>query len=486
MADEERRNVRDLRRANRARVLRHLYFGGPLSRQDLISATRLSSASVSNVVSDLLEDRLVVEAGAVESAGGRPRTLLRINADRFHVVGVDVGETGLRVERFDLGLREVARAHIPVSAGTLAPEEVVDGIAAGLSAVLAGPTRETVTASDRSGGPGGGSGGGSEHSSGNDSAATGRTTNGTVGGHPDGDPDGDSDDGGPTVLGVGIGVPGFIERSPAAVLHVQTIGWDAVPLEAMLREVTSLPLLIDNGAATMAQAEAWFGVGRGAENAVLLLIGSGAGSSRVSGSPPYQVVTTDAGEWGHLNAVPGGRRCRCGGSGCLEAYVGAEAVIARYAEAAGPDSLPPGADEEAALRHILHLSAGPAQAPGAREALEVLDETAVHIGVGVAAVINLLSPERVIIGGWAGLLMGRQLLPRISEVVRAHTLRLPYARTSLELGSLGPAAVALGAASLPVSRFLDTGGTRPTPRIPHPAPPTTGPFAPAPRTRTRR
>src|SRR5947208_2346754 len=99
MAEEGRRNVRDLRRANRSMLLRRLYFDGPLSRQDLVGVTELSSASVSNVVADLLAEQVVVEAGVVESDGGRPRILLRVDDSRFQVIGVDVGETGVRLER---------------------------------------------------------------------------------------------------------------------------------------------------------------------------------------------------------------------------------------------------------------------------------------------------------------------------------------------------------------------------------------------------
>ncbi|NEB67936.1 MarR family transcriptional regulator, partial [Streptomyces fulvissimus] len=78
MAENHRRTVRDLRRGNRAAVLRRLYFQGPMSRQALGPVTGLSSGSISNVVTELAAEGLVEEAGLVESDGGRPRTLLRV------------------------------------------------------------------------------------------------------------------------------------------------------------------------------------------------------------------------------------------------------------------------------------------------------------------------------------------------------------------------------------------------------------------------
>lgn len=415
MADQAGRNVRDLRRSNRSLLLRHLYFHDQVSRQDLSRATGLSTASVSNVVAEMIEAGIVVEAGAVESEGGRPRILLEVDASRFQVIGVDVGETHVRVERFDLALNELARADIPMSAGHYEPEVVVAAIAAGLAAVDCRPEAET-------GGAAAGGVGGAE------------------------------------ILGVGIGVPGIVQGLPESLVHCQTIGWDGVPLEAMLRKVTDLPVFIDNGATTMGQAEMWFGAGPEAADTVFLLIGSGVGASVLAGGAPYRGSSTSAGEWGHVTAVIGGRHCRCGARGCLEAYIGAESVIARYREAVGAPPADGAEDEESELRRILGVAASGQSTPQARAARAVLDDTALHVGVGIGNLVNLFNPERVIIGGWAGLLLANRLLPRIREVAREHALHYPFSRTEIELGSLGPDAVARGAATLPVARFLNSGG----------------------------
>ena len=416
MADQAGRNVRDLRRSNRSLLLRHLYFHDQVSRQDLSRATGLSTASVSNVVAEMIDAGIVVEAGAVESEGGRPRILLEVDASRFQVIGVDVGETHVRVERFDLALNELARADIPMSAGHYEPEVVVAAIATGLAAVDCRPGAE----------PGG-------------------TEAGDVGG-------------GAEILGVGIGVPGIVQGLPESLVHCQTIGWDGVPLEAMLRKVTDLPVFIDNGATTMGQAEMWFGAGPEAADTVFLLIGSGVGASVLAGGAPYRGSSTSAGEWGHVTAVIGGRHCRCGARGCLEAYIGAESVIARYRETVGAPPADGAEDEESELRRILSVAAGGQSTPQALAARAVLDDTALHVGVGIGNLVNLFNPERVIIGGWAGLLLADRLLPRIREVAREHALHYPFSRTEIELGSLGPDAVARGAATLPVARFLNSGG----------------------------
>jgi predicted NBD/HSP70 family sugar kinase len=395
--ERRRGTVRDLRRDNRSVLLWSLYFDQPLSRHELSQATGLSPASVSNVTRELIGEGVVVEAGSVDSDGGRPRVLLRMNPDHGYVIGVDVGETRIRVELFDLTMTVRAKADYPLNPHEHDADQVVDGILAGLAAVPA--------------------------DAGVDPSA---------------------------VLGVGIGVPGVVEQGAEVIVHGQTFGWDAVPLERLLRAGTDLPLHIDNGAKTMGQAELWFGAGRGAQNAVIGLIGSGVGASIISGGSTYRGSTSSAGEWGHTMVMAGGRTCRCGSSGCLEAYVGAEAILGRYGLSL------PGDDQESALAALIDLATG-GEAAGAKaaKAAEVLADTARYLGIGIAGLINLLNPERIILGGWAGLLLGERLLPAIRESARRHSMRQPFAETSIELCRLGPDAVALGAATLPVERLLN-------------------------------
>ncbi|GGR23131.1 hypothetical protein GCM10010497_26690 [Streptomyces cinereoruber] len=416
--------MRDLRRENRTAVLRRLYFDGPMSRLALGPATGLSSGSVSNVVAELVAEGLVEEAGSVDSAGGRPRTLVRITPGSGFMIGVDIGETRIRIELFDLALTELARTERPLaSSGPRTARYDVDLVVAHLREGVAEVLRTADVPAER-------------------------------------------------LLGVGVGVPGIVARTPedGAVVHGQTVGWNAVPLERLLREhvelPASVPYWIDNGAKTLGQAEMWFGAGRGARSAVVVLFGSGVGAC---------VVTDPMGpgralEWGHLTVRVRGRRCRCGSQGCLEAYAGAEALLERWREAGGRP--PEGADEETALTAML-TAAYPAEAgtPPDATALAVLEETAEYLGAGFADLINLFQPERILVGGWAGLQLGTRFLETVTGYAREYALRYPASRTGIGLGTLGPEAVTVGAALLPLVDFFAQGGRRPEaePTPPSPA-----------------
>jgi len=397
----ERVTNRGVRRRNRSVLLSKLFLDGPLTRQDLARSTGLSQAAISIVVADLIEDGLVVEAGAVESDGGRPRIMLRIAPHFAHVIGVDVGETRVRVELFDLAMTAMATVDYPIDPGKPDPDLVVGHIVTGLSRVIG---EAGVEASD--------------------------------------------------ILGAGIGVSGVVEQGRRAVVHAQTLGWDAVPFEHLVQRAgADMPLHVDNGAKTLGQAEMWFGAGRGAQHAVFALIGSGVGAAVVTNGFTYRGASSSAGEWGHTTLVYDGRVCRCGAKGCLEAYVGAGAIAERYRLARRGRDLP-GPDEESAINALI------ADAATSRVARRLLDETAGYLGAGVANLINLFNPERIVIGGWAGIALGAQLLPAIREAAGAQALRLPYRQASIEMCQLGIDAVALGAATLPVARLVADGGIR--------------------------
>jgi predicted NBD/HSP70 family sugar kinase len=230
-----------------------------------------------------------------------------------------------------------------------------------------------------------------------------------------------------------------------------------VPLESLVRAGTEVPLFIDNGAKALGQAEMWFGAGRGARHAVFALLGSGVGAAIVTDGAAYRGASSSAGEWGHTTIVYGGRLCRCGARGCLEAYVGAEAILDRYREAGGPSLA---AGERPLVGEESLLAALIAAADRSAIAARVLDETAGYLGAGIANLVNLFNPERIVLAGWAGLALGPRLLPRIREVTAAQALAHPFGQTSIELSRLGPDAVVVGAATLPVAALLARGAGR--------------------------
>ncbi|MEV6595835.1 ROK family transcriptional regulator, partial [Actinoplanes sp. NPDC051346] len=399
--ESRRTTVRDVRRANRASLLTDLFHGGRQSRQQLGDTTALSQATVSNLIGEMIDEGLVEEAGLVGSDGGRPRSLLRVAPGFGYVAGADVSATRVLVELYDLAMSRVGVAQCALAASEagegksgpdpcLAAEKLLEG----LDAVVA----EAGVARGE-------------------------------------------------VLGFGVGVAGVVDQSgDAPVVHSQATGWDAVPLGAMLRDGTDVPIHVENGAQAVGQAEMWFGAGRGARQAVIVLVGEGVGAAVVMDGRGYRGAHSNAGEWGHTTFVYDGDLCRCGTRGCLEAYLGADRIAARLAEATGLEAGP----------ELLSRVLADDPLPGG--AAEVVRETIGYLGAGIAGLINLFSPERIVLGGPAGLALGERFLTDIREAAARHALRHPYSRTRIDLCQLGPDAVAMGAATLPIARLLADGG----------------------------
>ncbi len=392
MTQVVRQTTRDLRRQNRAALLSSLYLRGPISRLDLVAESGLSAATVTNVVADLINDGVVAEAGSVESDGGRPRTLLAVRPGFGNVIGVDVSETHVEVGLFDLALSTLGTVRHPLVGTRLDPLEVAGLIRTGVDEVLTGT-----------------------------------------------DPD--------TVFGVGIGVPGAVRNG--GTVHAPTLGWQGVEFTDMLHPHIAQPLHVDNRARTLGQAEMWRGAGRGAERAVVALLGVGVGAAVATAGPSFPGITTS--EWGHTVVRAAGAPCRCGSRGCLEAYVGTEAVVRSYAGRAGVEPVI-GDESDAELAAIVAR----ASAPG--PAADVLAETGEYLGIGIANLINLLSPDRVVLSGSAGAIMGPEILSVVRDAVGRHALGYLAEQTEVVLGQLGPEAVALGAATLPIAVLLAAGG----------------------------
>jgi predicted NBD/HSP70 family sugar kinase len=390
--------VRDLRKSNRSTALWEVFLNGPLTRQEVGAVAGLSPATVSNLVGALVAEGVVAEVGLEDSNGGRPRGLLQVNPSYGYVIGVDVGETAFLVELFDFGLNVRARHASVTDMSVLDPQDAVTHIVAGIRSVIA------------------------------------------ESGVPESD-----------ILGVGVAVPGLVEHREDAVVHGQSVGWHAVPLEAILHGQTGLPILVDNGAKTLGQAERWFGAARGSDNAVIVLLGIGVGTCIVSNGEVYRGATSSAGEWGHTTVVAGGRTCRCGADGCLEAYVGAGAIVARYEQLKRRRTASRPGELEGRIGAIIEAR------PRDRAAAQVLDETVTYLGAGIADLVNLFNPERVVVGGWLGQALSDELLPSIRDAAGRRALHLPFSRVEIVKAELGQDAVALGGATLPIARLLAAG-----------------------------
>lgn len=386
----------DLRQVNYQLILRKLYLNGPMSRLDLSAQTELSPSTVTNVTSKMFEDGVWIERGMEESLGGRPRTILDINPEYGYLVGVDLGETHVQMELFDLTRHKLATTRKVITESDNSPENYVQVILEHLHTLLAssGISREAI-------------------------------------------------------LGMGVGVPGIVEHNGQVNVAAPMWDWKPVRLLEILEDELRLPVYVDNGAKAMALAESWFGAGRGVQDMVVILIGTGIGAGVITKGTLYRGATNSAGEWGHTKIELDGRPCRCGSRGCLEAYAGAPGIITTLNEITESQSTLPEAEQLAALTQLVQSCKN--NDPLARQ---VFQTTAHVLGAGIANLVNLFNPERIVIGGWAGLLVGEAILDDIISSVKKYSLPLSTASLEIGLCQFGQDAICTGAACLVLEEFL--------------------------------
>lgn len=248
--------------------------------------------------------------------------------------------------------------------------------------------------------------------------------------------------------GVGVGVPGLVDY-PSGVVRscVNLTGWHQVPLRRMLSRRLGLPVAVDNDVNAMTLAEWRYGAGRGSRNLVCLALGTGVGGGLILDGKFYHSRRGPSGEIGHLPLAAAGPACVCGGQACLERFVGNRDLLNRVGRklAAGTPSI---------LR--TWLKAKPTQLSpelidraceaGDPFARSVWEEAGFQIGLSLVQVVNLLAPDKIVIGGGIAQ-AGRWLFPAIRRTVRRRAMR-GLGAVPIVPARLGPAAGLIGAALL--------------------------------------
>lgn len=381
--------------------MRHLIASATVSRQQVAAETGLSLATVSNLVGELLELGLLVEVGYQDSGGGRPRGLVAVNPDGGALVGIDVAETYVHVEVFDPTLTVLANVEEPLHPAENRPDQVVAHIVSGVRSALT----EAKVSDDR-------------------------------------------------VLGVGVSVPGQIDREGGVSVFAPNWDWHDVPLRSLLSASLDLPLYLDNPLRACAVAELWFGAGRGHDDVIVVNLGTGVGAGLIFGGALHRGATNSAGEWGHTTLVMDGRLCHCGSRGCVEAYVGAPGIMQNLRDLTPDNPMLHPHDQTATIQA---LATGVAAADPV--ALKVVTETARYLGVAVADLINLVNPDVVVLSSWVAKHLGEPLLSEVRAVVGQYALARPLAATEITLCRLTGNPVSLGAAAFALEQLLSAIGT---------------------------
>ena len=402
------RSITGVKEHNVQAILSALLRYGPISRVDMAQLTGLSATTITNLVTELLEQGIVEEAGKIEAEGekpsaGRPRTRVRLIPDARCAVGVHIGVDTVHVGVTNL-FGELQTYRLAQQPENASPEQLL--------ALAADMVEDAL-------------------------AESGKCRD--------------------CLVGIGVGASGLTDPRTGVNVLAPSLGWRNVAVREILEGLTARPVTVDNNVRAMALAESMFGAGRDVNTVAFIYSRVGVGAGFVVGGQLYRGTQYGAGEIGHTTVVPvAGKACRCGNSGCLETLVSEGEIVrqaALLAECHPRSILAQRLAAETSIDAVFEAARA-----GDANALALLDECAFHLGTTLANLTNLLNPDMIIVGGLfaAG---ADLLLPRVEETMRRRAFAGLGERVTLTVTTFGRKVGVIGATALALDAFFYRQGT---------------------------
>ncbi|MGH9328567.1 MAG: ROK family transcriptional regulator [Terriglobia bacterium] len=380
------------------RILHTIYSEKTASQAGLAEKIQLAPSNVSSMVAELRRRGLVEEAGRSPSRAGRRRVLLRVKPSLGHLIGIRIGRANTRIVVTDF-LGEVIRLK-------KIPTEIQKG--EGHVFDLIDHEVRPILEHDR------------------------------------------------LLKGIGIAISGVVERATGSVLFWPKVpGWSDVPLQQIIQDKYGLPVVVEDSVRTLALAEEKFGAANGYSNFVYVVVSMGIGAAIYMNRQLYLGADDLAGELGHTTIEERGDLCSCGNRGCLEVYSSGWAIMNRV-RAGLEQGVHSGLQkliEKPTDRLTIEAIVAAAKARD-QFAHTVLWEAGLHLGTGLATIVNLLNPEAIVLGGEVPRAAKSFILKPLFYALRGRTFSRSAQNLKITVSHLGGEAGAAGAAILVAEKLL--------------------------------
>jgi glucokinase-like ROK family protein len=389
-----------LRQINLSTVLTHLRQNAPISRAALAEMTGLNRATITRLVRELIEHGFVRETGFQSVRSGRPSILLQLDPDAGCIIGAEIEVKFGSIILTDLSAHILWREEVD-----FVHSDEQDAILNSIAELV----RQACAKAEET----------KRH-----------------------------------ILGLGMSLPGLVDVSSGVLLFAPNMRWSDVPVKKWLENEFTIPIYVDNKANMAALGESYFGAARDSEYVLYINITAGVGAGIVLNQRILAGASGLAGEVGHMTIDPNGTKCNCGSYGCWETYVSALAVFRRVRESilAGEESQLAEVVQDGFERITIPLMVEAAR-NGDRVALAAFAETGFYLGVGLANLINIFNPQKVVLGGY--LTQAYEfLLPVIQKTVQERALRWPCEAADIVIATYVNDASLMGAVATVYSQIL--------------------------------
>lgn len=385
---------------NKSTILNIIRLHGPISRAEIAKMTKLTPPTVTNIVGELLESNLVIEAELGESTGGRKPIMLKINADAFTVIGIYAGAKKVRgvVANLEGEVQHTVLMEVPPRPTA---EVFVELVKKAISRLL-----DCVDLQTR------------------------------------------------PCLGIGVGMHGLVNPEKGVSIFAPNLNIRDLPLKDRLEQAFQLPVEVENDVRALALGESWFGLGKDIADFICIHVGTGIGAGIILDHELYRGPAFSAGEIGHTTIDLDGPRCGCGNTGCLEALAAGPAILTRVKKAieeGRPTVLTEwvNGEMERLTGEMVHRAAQ----QGDDLAVQVLADTGRYLGIGLANLINILNPSRIILSGGVAR-AGQYVLEPLKETVKERAFSAAAKDIAILTSRLGENGAAIGAMTLVLQQLF--------------------------------
>lgn len=379
----------------RAQILKELCFGKLLSASELSNRIQRSLPLTIRVLDELVKEGMIFEKGFAPSTGGRRPQVYALAPDRMYAIAIAMDQLTTKIALVDLeNFERVNEKRISL------PLKDNPGSLGELIQLIKNYMQEIPVPAQK-------------------------------------------------ILGVGIGMPGFIDLTTG--VNYSFFDNDGKSIPDRMQKELGLPVYLDNDSSLIALAELKLGGSKGKSNVMVINLSWGIGLGMIVNGSLFRGYNGFAGEFSHIPLFNNNKLCDCGKMGCLETEASMKVLVNRVRE--GIESgrvtsikkLPE--DVDAAFELIIL-----AATRGDQLAVELISEIALIIGKGIAILTHIMNPEEIVLSG-RGAAAGRLLLPPIQQALNRYCIPRLTAHTQLRISDLNKEAELYGAAALVVEQL---------------------------------
>lgn len=394
-------NIELMKQFNKNSVLRIIRRNGPISRVQIANNMNLSRPSVSEIVSELMNEGWIRELSGTKQGRGRTPIPLVINPSGRSVIGIEIGSSQITIVLCNLNAEIMWKKTLPIKQDDL-PVEVLDNVCSYIKHMIFQyqiPNNQ--------------------------------------------------------LLGIGVAMHGIVDPQRGLSVFAPHLGWRNIPIKQHIESKLGCLVVVENDCNSSSLGELWFGCGQGEKNFITVLVDYGIGSSIITDGRIFHGVHHTAGQIGHITVDEDGPLCSCGNYGCLEMLSSEPAILRqvikrlRVGETSVLNDWLEGEVDDLQIQDVykaVHLGDPLAQ--------DVLIKAGRSLGIGFANLINLFNPSFLILGG--GIIeVADFILPYILEMIQKKVLGVEAKNTPVIVSELRENIYPVGAATLVMEKALE-------------------------------